>query len=296
MCAGVPACARCGGGGRGAEHQGIRNRRRRQLASDLPVFWCPSPSLPPRAARLPRARSRLAALHTSRGRPDLLPFALLRAPTPLPAFRRGPRSDPLARHAQATVRRSGKSTGRTLNLGRCWPPAPMTALSSSGRRRRSRARARSRPQALCPDRKTRLRARTHARARAPRSHVLTRIQVGGLGQQGPDKIQFVEAKKLTDFSKGVSAIAFAPSHLVPLPTAPPPFAHTRSRFPSSALLPACLSACLPVCLPADYVYPLARTRVHTCTHAHLHLQGLQIASACNDGKVHACLFFPAVLV
>ena len=38
-------------------------------------------------------------------------------------------------------------------------------------------------------------------------------EVGGLGQQGPDKIQFVEAKKLTDFSKGVSAIAFAPSHL-----------------------------------------------------------------------------------
>ena len=84
--------------------------------------------------------------------------------------------------------------------------------------------------------------------------MLTRIQVGGLGQQGPDKIQFVEAKKLTDFSKGVSAIAFAPSHLVPLST-PPPLSHTHaSVFSMSALLrvcvPACLSAFLSVCLSA----------------------------------------------
>jgi nucleoporin SEH1 len=37
-------------------------------------------------------------------------------------------------------------------------------------------------------------------------------EVGGSGQ-GPEKLQFVEAKKLTDFTKGVSSIAFAPSHL-----------------------------------------------------------------------------------
>jgi nucleoporin SEH1 len=38
-------------------------------------------------------------------------------------------------------------------------------------------------------------------------------EVGVQGQQGPQKIQFVEAKKITDFTKGVSSIAFGPSHL-----------------------------------------------------------------------------------
>jgi len=37
-------------------------------------------------------------------------------------------------------------------------------------------------------------------------------EVGGSGQ-GPEKLKFEEAKKLTDFTKGVSSIAFGPSHL-----------------------------------------------------------------------------------
>jgi hypothetical protein len=32
-------------------------------------------------------------------------------------------------------------------------------------------------------------------------------------KKGPGRMQFVEAKKLTDFTKGVSSIAFGPSHL-----------------------------------------------------------------------------------
>ena len=39
-------------------------------------------------------------------------------------------------------------------------------------------------------------------------------QMGGTGQQGSDKMQYVLAAKLTDFTKGVSSIAFGPSHLV----------------------------------------------------------------------------------